>query len=928
MVEGTVGGALPTGTVTFLLTDVEGSTRLWEEHPDGMRAAVARHDQIVAAAVEGNTGTLVKARGEGDSAFAVFARATDAVAAAVELQRTLTAEPWPQGVDVRVRAAVHTGEAELRDDDYYGGAVNRCARLRAIAHGGQTLMSDATASITRGHLLASSEVELVDLGEHRLRDLSHPERVFQLGHPSLVRTFPPLLSLDRYPTNLPSQETGFVGRDSEMREVAKLLAECRLLTLTGVGGVGKTRLAIQSGAELLPRYADGVWLVELEGMAEASSLDDALAAVLTVQPQTGQTIAQSVLSFLSNKHLLLVLDNCEHLLEPVARLVESVLRVSKEVALVATSREALRVAGEQVMTVPSLAVPDAATEAEELVSVDSVRLFVERARSARSRFSMTSDNAGAVAQLCRRLDGIPLAIELAAARVGSMTPNEIAARLDQRFRLLTGGSRTAASRHQTLRRAIDWSYELLEAPERVLLGRLAVCAGGFDLAAAESIGAGGLIDALDVDDLVCRLVHKSLLIAHDLGERTRYRMLETIREYAFEQLAASGEAELVRTCHADHYSGFAAEAGAGLRGPDERRWLVRVEDELDNLRAAVTWALDTGRPGPALTCVGELGFQTLRIEPAVGSWAEAVVACPEARDDRGFPAAQAFLAWTKLREGRGEAARRLSREALEGLDRLAGRATHPWRVFSAVAAIQAILGQKPITAARRWLEAAEVDGDDYETALAMTMVSVGQLMEGDATAAETAEQAVRAARLCGSPSAIAYSLFCLAQALTVDDPQRALRLLEESRQSAEAAANDYAALIASSIRSSLLSIAGDNEAAAWAFLELAHRASRDGHRDQLAFHTYVVAGCLAAQGRTEPAATLWGYSEALLGTRDPVAYLNFAIEVQQALTGLSAELGPLRFTSLKAQGALMSDEDALRYAESHLTPLGRSKTGD
>jgi predicted ATPase len=583
--------------------------------------------------------------------------------------------------------------------------------LRAIAHGGQTLMSEATASITRGHLLASSEVELVELDEHRLRDLSQPERVFQLGHPSLVRTFPPLLSLNRYPTNLPSQETAFVGRDSEMRGVAKILGECRLLTLTGVGGVGKTRLAIQSGAELLPGYADGVWLVELGGIAEASVVDDALAAVLAVQPQTGQTMAQSVLSFLSNKRLLLVLDNCEHLLEPVARLVESVLRVSKEVAVVATSREALRVAGEQVMTVPSLAVPDAVTEAEELVSVDAVRLFMERARSARSAFAITADNADAIAQLCRRLDGIPLAIELAAARVGSMTPNEIADRLDQRFRLLTGGSRTASSRHQTLRRAIDWSYELLEAPERALLGRLAVCAGGFDLATAESIGAGGLIDALDVDDLVCRLVDKSLLVAHDLGERSRYRMLETIREYAFEQLVASGEAELLRTRHADHYSGFAAEAGAGLKGPDERRWLERVEDELDNLRAAVTWALDTGRPGPAVTCVGALGLQGLRIEPAVSSWAEAVVGCPQAREDPGFSAAQAFLAWTRIREGRPEQAGQLRREALAGLDRLADRAAYVCRVFSPLAGMQPYLGQNPIIMARRWLEAAEAEGD-------------------------------------------------------------------------------------------------------------------------------------------------------------------------------------------------------------------------
>jgi hypothetical protein len=554
-------------------------------------------------------------------------------------------------------------------------------------------------------------------------------------------------------------------------------------------------------------------------------------------------------------------------------------------------------------------------------------LFVERARSARSGFGITADNAGAVAQLCRRLDGIPLAIELAAARVGSMTPTEIAARLDQRFRLLTGGSRTASSRHQTLRRAIDWSYALLEPPERALLGRLAVCAGGFDLAAAESIGVGGMIGALDVDDLVCRLVDKSLLVAHDLGERTRYRMLETIREYSFEQLAASGEAELVRTRHADYYSGFARRAGAGLKGPEERRWLERIEEELDNLRAAVTWALDSRQPAPALTCVSALGLQGLRIEPAVSSWAEAVVGCPAAQDDPGFPVALGLVAWTRMQQGRGDEAQQLGRDAIARLDGLAERASHPCRVLSPVAAFQPSVGQNPVTTARRWLEAAEAEGDAYETALAMGMVAITKVAEGDATATEIAEEAVRNARRCGSPSAIAYALFCLAETLIEDDGPRALQLLDESRQSAESASNDYAALVASSIRSALLSRAGDYEAAARVFLDLARRSSRAGRREQLAVQLLGVAGCLAAQGRTEPAATLWGYSEVLLGTHDPLGYLNFARETLQALADLPTDLGSGPCASLKERGASMSDDEALLYAEDLMTRLGPSETG-
>jgi len=456
-----------------------------------MRSDLARHDEILRDSISRHDGFVFATGGDG---FAVaFGRVADAVGCVIEAQQALREAKQPT-----VRMALHTGEAEERSGDYFGPAVDRAARLMGIANGGQVLLSRATDE------LLGTEVQVHDLGEHRLRDLAEAVHVFQLCHESLPSAFPPLRSLDAYPTNLPPQSTGFVGRHDEMVETEKALEESRVVTLTGVGGVGKTRLALQVAAEVLPGYPDGAWLVDLGGVADNGAIEEALAAFLGIAQQSGQSVRDSIVSFLSNKRLLLVLDNCEHVLDQVARLVGEMLGRSQQISILATSREALRVDGEDVVAVPSLDVPEETATLDVLAGAEAVRLFVERARAARSGFGLNPENARAVVQLCRRLDGIPLAIELAAARVRSMVPGEIAARLDQRFRLLTGGSRTAANRHQTLRRAIDWSYDLLAEDERALLGRLSVCPGGFDLSTAEAIGSGGTVDAFDVDDLLCR----------------------------------------------------------------------------------------------------------------------------------------------------------------------------------------------------------------------------------------------------------------------------------------------------------------------------------------------------------------------------------------------------------------------------------------
>jgi predicted ATPase/class 3 adenylate cyclase len=900
----------PSGTVTFLFTDVEGSTRLWEEAPEAMRRALERHDAIVRHAIEGKGGYVFATGGDGFAA--AFDTAGAAVESAIDAQLQLASEPWDERASLRVRMGIHTGEADQRDGDYFGTAVNRTARLMALAHGGQVLVSRTTVEIL------GTDVAVLDLGEHRLRDLTQPERVFQLCDTALPRAFPPLRSLGAYPSNLPVRASAFVGRDDEMRDAKKALAECRVVTLTGVGGVGKTRLALQVAAEVLPQYRDGAWLVELGGVSDGISTEEAIASALGAQQQSGQALRESLLSFLRNKQLLVVLDNCEHLLDLVADLVKDMTAGAPDLTVLATSREALRIAGEQVVAVPSLTVPDEATAIDELASSDAVRLFVDRARAGRPGFTLGPDNATAVVHLCRRLDGVPLAIELAAARARSMTPDEIAARLDQRFRLLTGGTRTAANRHQTLRGAIDWSYNLLAESEKALFSRLSVCVGGFDLVAAEAIGAGGAIDAIDADDILGRLVDKSLISAQDLRNATRYRMLETIREYALERLEASGELETVRTRHAEHFARYAAAAGAGLKGPREREWLEGVEEDLDNLRAAVTWSLDGGAPDVALRCVLALGLQGIRFQSTTSAWARAVVATVATHHHPAYPAALAVLAWATAHEGRPDEAVHLAAAALDAMGDGPVDPEVVCRVASPVAGIAPYLGRPPGLEVTRWLDAARTSGERYEEALALTMLAVSQRMKGDPAAVSTAEQAATVARSSGSPTAIAYATFNLASYYAEQDPGRAVSLIAESLRRAEEAGNDYAASLARGARGYVLNEAGDHAGALASWLDAARGAARDGRRDLLAMGLLPVSGWFAALGDVEAAAVLRGWIEGVLGSLDGAIDGNFMLaeNVRAALLELPRCLGE-RYSVLVVTGAAMGENQIVEYAAAH-----------
>jgi predicted ATPase/class 3 adenylate cyclase len=590
----------PLGTVTFLFTDIEASTRLWEEQPEAMRVALARHDAVLHESIEGSGGWLVKHTGDG--VVAAFASARSAVDAAVMAQRRL---------ELPVRMGICTGAVETRNDDYFGPALNRAARTMEAAHAGQVLVAAATAAIVEG-------VEFLDLGEHRLRDLSQPQRLYQLRAEGLQEIFPAIRTLDRTPGNLPIQATSFLGREKDLVEVATLLGAARLVTLTGVGGVGKTRLALQVAGEIAADYPDGAWLVELAALGDPDAIGHAVAGALGIAQQSGRTIAQSLVAALSRRRLLLLLDNCEHLLDAAAALAEDIITQCPQVAVLATSREALMVEGERIWPVPSLAFRGGLT-------APAVTLFAERARAVMPQFQLEPE-AEAVGDICRRLDGIPLAIELAAARIRVMSPVQIRSRLDDRFRLLTGGSRRALERHQTLRHAVQWSYDLLVPAERILLARCSAFAGGFTLEAVEHGCSGSEVEAADVLDLLDSLVRKSLITSERSGEAMRYGLLETIRQFAEEQLATAGEAEIARRRHAEF---FVADSDAHFqiwRSPRQgvaHRWLER---EIDNLRVAFRWAVeraDIDTAARIASNIGDMGRFCLREEAA--SWFAEIV---------------------------------------------------------------------------------------------------------------------------------------------------------------------------------------------------------------------------------------------------------------------------------------------------------------
>lgn len=586
-------GVPPTGVVTFLFTDVEGSTRRWESDADAMRVALACHDKVLRSAIEAHDGFVFSHSGDGLAA--AFASPSAAVDAAIAAQREL---------ELPVRMGIATGEAELRDGDYFGTVLNRAARVTAAGHGGQILVAESTAVLLDG-------VELLNLGPKRLRDVTRPITIFQLRTQGLPCDFPPLRSLDADRGNFRPVGRKLVGRDDEVARIAAVLRTNRFVTLTGVGGVGKTRLALEVAGRLTNDFTDGVWVFELASVADAGAVADSVAAILGIAQQPGMSMCDSVAAVLENRNRLLIFDNCEHVLDAAAELVEAILAHSATVSILATSREGLGVAEEKIWPVHSL--PDDA----------AADLFVERAGSL-APGAVVGDRE-VVREICRRLDGIPLAIELAASRVSAMTLTDLRDRLDKRFRLLVG-SRRSLERHQTLRHAVQWSYDLLDDDEKELLERCSVFAGGFDIRGAGAAAGRESVDEFSVVDLLESLVRKSLLTVDRSEQTARFSMLETVRQFAEEQLASCGAAEEVRNAHARYFAQLENTMLSLWDSPEQRyayRWLAL---ELANLRTAFRWAADTGDIDVAATIAtyaGLLGIGVESYEPM--TWAEEMI---------------------------------------------------------------------------------------------------------------------------------------------------------------------------------------------------------------------------------------------------------------------------------------------------------------
>ncbi len=586
----------PTGTITLLFSDIEGSSKKWDQHPEAMRVALAQHDRLMQEVFAGHRGFVFKT--VGDAFCVAFETANDALAAAVEAQRALWHATWDGIDEMKVRMALHTGAPEHRDGDYFGQPLNRVSRILSSAHGGQVLLSLPTQELVRD--LLPPGVQLRHLGEHRLRDLARPEHLYQLVTPDLPSQFPGLRSLESVPNNLPEQLSTFIGREREMAEVKRLLASTRLLTLTGMGGTGKTRLSVQVAADLFDQFPDGIWMVEFATIDDAAQVIETVAAALDLRQEADRPLTATLTGFLRARRLLLILDNCEHVVAACARLAETLLRACPQLRILASSREPLGIAGETAWPLPPLSLPghlrelhDGSLSNEQFLQFEAVRLFIDRATIVRPAFKPTPENIPLIAQICWRLDGIALAIEIAAARVRVLTLQQIIERLDDRFHLLTTGSRTAVPRQQTLRALIDWSHDLLSESERVLFRRLAVFARGRTLEAIEAVCADEILPHWDVVDLLTQLVDKSLVYVEKTPEHgARYYVLESIWDYANEKLIAAGERDAVRIQHLDYFTARAEQLEPLLHGAEQRDWLEKTELEDWNFRAALETSLE------------------------------------------------------------------------------------------------------------------------------------------------------------------------------------------------------------------------------------------------------------------------------------------------------------------------------------------------
>ena len=868
----------PSGVVTFLFTDIEGSTRRWEADADAMRAALTTHDQVLRTTIEAHGGYLFKHTGDG--MCAAFSSPRSAVDAAVAAQRAL---------ELPVRMGIATGEAELRDGDYFGAVLNRAARVMAAGYGGQVLVADSTAVLLGG-------VDLLDLGPRRLRDLATALGVFQVRASGLRTEFPPLCTLDATPGNLRPVTTSIVGREADVAEIEAAVRTHRLVTLTGVGGVGKTRLALEVAARLVDEFPDGAWLLELAAVTDPAAVPDAVAAALGITQQPGKSVSESVAAALEGRSRLLVFDNCEHLLDATAALIEAIFNQSATVKVLATSREGLGVAREQVRPVPAL---DAAG-----INSAAVTLFVERAHEIAPGFAIGEDEeAAAVTEICQRLDGIPLAIELAASRMASMTAGEVRDRLGHRFRLLVG-SRRGLERHQTLRHAVAWSYDLLDEREKFLLDRCSVFVGGFDAQSACALGDSDDLDEYAILDLLAALVRKSLLVADRSSGRTRFSMLETIRQFAEEQLAASGVSDEARAAHARYFAGKEADILALWDSPRQREAYEWFRAELANLRTAFRWAADhrdVDVAAPIAIYGTILGNQAGNYEPI--GWAEELIEPARAVDHPRLGALYEMASICYF-VGRIEAAVGYSDAGQTLLG--SGRDYElPFGGEGVLGGPYLLIGQPE--RAVEWCRTQLARGRDThavtQTQLVVALTTAGAVSEAMAAT----EGLIDAAEATRNPYVLSFALFVYGFAFRDADPAAAREALRRGMVLARDSGNrlneaDLAAAL------SVLEVAHGDTLAALDYVRVAIRHFDDaGNTAQFGIPLTVLTALLDRLGRYQAAAVIAGFAV------DPLSTAVLP-EITTTISHLRDVLGDQNYESFVRKGKTMTPAEMAAFA--------------
>jgi predicted ATPase/class 3 adenylate cyclase/Tfp pilus assembly protein PilF len=912
----------PTGTVTFLFTDIEGSTRMWERSPQAMQAALARHDELLRRAIEEHGGYVFKT--VGDAFCCAFPTAPDALEAALDTQRLLLKERWGKSGPLRVRMALHMGAAEERDGDYFGPPVNRVARLLSAAHGGQVLLSLPTHEMVRDQLPAG--MNLAVLGEHRLKDLFRPERVFQLVSSDLPSDFPPLRTLDAYRNNLPLQPTPLIGREKEISEVCDLVRgdETRLLTLTGPGGIGKTRLALQAAADLLDEFPDGTFFVPLATLSEVELLLPTVAETLGVRETAEQPLEESLKDYLSERRLLLLLDNFEQVLG-AAPAVTELLAGAPGLKVLATSRTPLGLYGEHEYAVPPLSLPDVRhlPDIAALSQYEAVSLFIERAQAAKAEFEVTSESAPAVAEICVRLDGLPLAIELAAARIKMLPPRAMLQRLSSRLKLLTGGARDLPERQRTLRATIEWSHALLDEGEQLLFGRLAVFSGGRTLEAIEAIcdTKGDL--PMDAFEGISSLLDKSLLRQEEgpNGE-PRFVMLETVHEFAREKLGQSAEAEEIKRVHAQYFLTLAEEAYPELKGPDQLEWLERLEAEHDNMRAALSWASERKEVELALRLGGALSwFWSLRGYHSEGRrWLEEALAI----NGRGSPESRAMalagVGALASQQGDYDRAQEACEEGLELLAHEEAReASEAKRCLLACLGWMAREREDYRRATQLYEESVALSremSDTWWLASTLSDLAVVSHDQGDSErATELYEESMDLFREEGDKQSLAFCLNNLAMLVySQGDLGRAAQLTEEAVALLRELGTRGAVSMGLYNLGWMALLQDELGRAADLYTESLSLSWESG-LNPLVQNALEGLACVAgAKGEAERAARLWGAAQALHEAKGIPRDTDFLVEADARISAVRSGMGEEVWEEAWHKGQTMSLDEAVSYA--------------